>query len=94
MFINAGKQVYSIHCIEFQKRGLPHTHILIKYSRACCTASVIDSVVSAEMPANTADAALVRKFMLHNHPSPDWPPSKYCQRQQPGDSRKCRFGYP
>ena len=89
MFSNAGRQVYSIHCIEFQKRGLPHTHILVKYSRSCCTPSDIDSIVSADMPADCADAALIRKFMLHNHPSPNRPPSKYCQWPQADGSCKC-----
>jgi len=94
MFINVGRQVYCIHCIEFQKRGLPHTHILVKYSHSCTTSVDIDSVVSAEMPVDVDDAALVKKFMLHHHPSADRPLSRYCQQQQTDGTRKCRFGYP
>jgi len=94
MLLNAGRQVYCIHCIEFQKCGLPHTHILIKYSHSCTTSADIDSVVSAEMPADLDDAALVKKFMLHHHPSADYPLSKYCQHQQTNGTRKCHFGYP
>ena len=94
MFINAGKQIYSIHSIEFQKCGLPHAHILVKYGSPCHNPNDIDSIVSAEMPSNPEDANLVRTFMLHHHPSLDRPLSKYCQRELPDGSRKCRFGYP
>ena len=94
MFPNAGSQRYSIHCVEFQKRGLPHAHILIKYDRDCISPDDIDSVVSAEMPSDPDDRALVQQFMTHNHPAPDSPPSKYCQRTLPDGSRDCRFHYP
>jgi hypothetical protein len=94
MFPNAGPIRYCIHCIEFQKRGLPHAHILIKYSRDCIMAMDIDSVVSAEMPHNIQDAALVQQFMTHNHPSPTATHSSYCQKVQQDGTRLCRFGYP
>ena len=94
MFIDAGRQVYCIHCVEFQKCGLPHAHILIKYSRSCTTPTDIDSVISAKIPSDVNDAALVKKFMLHHHPSADRPLSKYCQYQQTDGSCKCRFRYP
>lgn len=94
MFINAGKQTYSIHCIEFQKRGLPHAHILVKFPSSCETPDEIDSIVSAEIPSDPEGAELVRTFMLHHHPALNRPPSKYCQRELPDGARKCRFGYP
>jgi len=94
MFPNAGRLLYCIHCVEFQKRGLPHAHILVKYKHDCNTTTDIDTVVSAEMPDNANDAALVRKFMTHNHPSSSAAPSKYCQRVAPDGTRYCRFGYP
>lgn len=94
MFPNAGGVRYIIQCIEFQKRGLPHAHILIKYLRDCVSATDIDMVVSAEIPQDAADAALVRKFMLHHHPSSTSGASKYCQTVLPDGSRKCRFHYP
>ena len=28
----AGKVIHNIHTIEFQKRGLPHAHVLLKFS--------------------------------------------------------------
>ncbi|EJD40709.1 hypothetical protein AURDEDRAFT_45499, partial [Auricularia subglabra TFB-10046 SS5] len=65
MFPNAGNVIYRLYAVEFQKRGLPHCHILIKYQSDCITAADIDHVVSAEMPKNPADAALVKRFMTH-----------------------------
>ena len=94
MFINTGKQIYSIHSVEFQKRGLPHAHILMKYGSSCHNPNDIDSIISAEMPLNPDDANLVRTFMLHHHSSHDRPLSKYCQWELPDGSRKCHFGYP
>lgn len=93
MFPNAGRMKYMIHSVEFQKRGLPHVHILCKYEHDCIHPSDIDAVVSAEMPTNPSDAELVRKLMLHHHPAADREHSRYCQRIENG-RRICRFGYP
>lgn len=35
MFPQAGGLLYCIHSIEFQKRGLPHAHILLKFCSDC-----------------------------------------------------------
>jgi hypothetical protein len=102
MFPNAGRLVYSITSIEFQKRGLPHAHILLKYDKECITAEDIDQVISATIPNNPSDAELVKKFMTHpshphgviNHIPPDnQHPLKYCERWK-NEARICRFGYP
>ena len=68
--------------------------MLFKMERDCVEPSDIDGVVSAEMPENADDAALVGQYMVHRHPSPQSPPSKYCQTVLPDGSRKCRFHYP
>ena len=94
MFPNAGRVLYCIHSIEFQKRGLPHAHILIKFASDCIHPDDIDSVVSAELPDNADDAILVNTFMCHNHPSPNRPLSKYCQYELHDGTRACRFRYP
>jgi hypothetical protein len=94
MFPNAGSLTYSISAIEFQKRGLPHTHSLLRYPSPCTIPSEIDAVVSAEIPADPSDAQLVKRYMIHSHPSLDRPPSKYCQRVDDSGNRTCRFGYP
>jgi Helitron helicase-like domain at N-terminus len=93
MFPNAGHRCYLIYCIEFQKCGLPHAHILIKFAESCVTATDIDKIVSAEIPDDPQDAALVQKHMLHSHPLPHHPPSPYCQREHQG-VHHCRFHYP
>lgn len=94
MFPELGKPVYIIHSVEFQKRRLPHAHILVKYSKDCLHPSDIDTIISAEMPTSAVDKALVTRFMLHNHPKPEGPPSKYCQKDLPCGKRVCRFKYP
>lgn len=89
MFPNAGRLVYSITSIEFQKCGLPHAHILLKYTQDCLHPEHINQVISATHPADPVDSALVQKFMLHpshpsgiiNHIPPDSShPLKYCER--------------
>lgn len=94
MFPNAGGLLYIIHSVEFQKRGLPHAHILVKYASDCIDPSDIDAVISAEMPSDPADAQLVIKFMTHKHPPADKPLAKYCQRELENGDRACRFNYP
>lgn len=102
MFPNAGKLIYSITSIEFQKRGLPHAHILLKYTQDCLHPEHIDQVISATLPVDPVDSALVLKFMVHsshpsgiiNHIPPDNSnPLKYCERWV-NNARICRFGYP
>jgi Helitron helicase-like domain at N-terminus len=46
------KAVANIHTIEFQKRGLPHMHLLTFLNPAdkICDVHDIDSIVSAQLP--------------------------------------------
>jgi hypothetical protein len=94
MFPGAGRVLYCIYAIEFQKRGLPHAHILIKFEKDCIMPVDIDNVVSAEMPSNPGDISLVTQLMMHNHPALNKPPSKYCQKTLADGQRICRFRYP
>ena len=93
MFPNSGGLQYLIERIEFQKRGLPHAHMLFKFKENLLHPDDIDRVVSAEMPENVDDASLIQKFMLHHHPSENRPKSSYCQTIINGE-RHCRFHYP
>jgi hypothetical protein len=68
--------------------------MLVKYEKDCVHPFDIDNVVSAEMLTDPADAALVTRFMIHNHPAPNQPPSKYCQKDQADGVRTCCFHYP
>ncbi|XP_031126204.1 uncharacterized protein LOC116028585 [Ipomoea triloba] len=60
-----------IYTIEFQKRGLPHAHILLflglNTSIPCQT--TVDSIISAEIPSKELDPEYhqaVEEFMLHS----------------------------
>ncbi|KAM0912342.1 hypothetical protein ACQ4PT_012850 [Festuca glaucescens] len=53
-----GKVVAVLHTVEFQKRGLPHAHILIwkdREERGEVSPALIDSFVSAEIPDPVED---------------------------------------
>ena len=92
LFPDVGPPSYWIKVIEFQKRGLPHAHILLRYPLELSLPESIDSVVSACRPMREEDAALIDTFMRHRHPSPDRPKA-YCQREIDGE-RVCKYGYP
>lgn len=102
MFPNAGRLLYAIQRVEFQKRGLPHVHILLKYSKECTSADDINHVISACIPEAADDAEIVRRFMIHpshnsniinNIPPSTQNPLKYCEKWKNG-ARVCWFGYP
>ena len=54
-----GKVVAYMHVIEFQKRGLPHAHILLILAAGdrVFTPELVDSIVVAELPPDPEDTA-------------------------------------
>ncbi|GJV04455.1 helicase [Tanacetum coccineum] len=59
-----------VYVIEFQKRGLPHAHILLwlKEEWKCKTPNQVDDIISADLPSLTTDPEgykVVTEFMLH-----------------------------
>jgi hypothetical protein len=59
-----------LYTVEFQKRGLPHPHILIWLKRPDVevSAELIDSFISVEIPDPVEDPlgfSLVTEFMMH-----------------------------
>jgi len=59
-----------IYAIEFQKRGLPHAHVLIflKDRKKCNDPREIDNIISAEIPDKEQDPeayAAVQNYMMH-----------------------------
>ncbi|XP_071727276.1 uncharacterized protein [Rutidosis leptorrhynchoides] len=65
-----GKCEAGICIIEFQKRGLPHVHMLIwlMHEYKCKSPSDIDEIISAEIPSQIEDPAgykVVTEYMLH-----------------------------
>ncbi|XP_020272659.1 uncharacterized protein LOC109847833 [Asparagus officinalis] len=65
-----GKCIVAVYTIEFQKRGLPHAHILIWLHPAhrYPTPAKIDEIIVAEIPDKTKDPVgydVVSKYMTH-----------------------------
>jgi hypothetical protein len=75
-----GEVMAYVYSIEFQKRGLPHAHILVVLSNKIDTEAKIDQYVSAEIPSPSADQRLhdiVMKQMTHG-PCGDANPTSPC----------------
>ena len=65
-----GKVIAKIHVVEFQKRGLPHAHILLWLSNndRLRTPNDIDRLISAEIPDPATQPILhdiVKETMMH-----------------------------
>lgn len=65
-----GEVEANVCTVEFQKRGLPHAHMLfwLKKNYKCYTANDVDSIISAELPDKNVDPKLfetVSQFMIH-----------------------------
>ncbi len=88
-----GKVTGHIHVIEFQKRGLPHAHILLILSAADKprTTDDYDKFVCAMLPDKVVNPILyknVTSFILHG-PCGALHPNSPCMKDG-----KCKFGYP
>ncbi|KAJ1692458.1 hypothetical protein LUZ63_009156 [Rhynchospora breviuscula] len=82
-----------IYTVEFQKRGLPHVHIIVWLAdkAALSNGSGIDSVISAELPDPSTDLegyAVVSRFMMHG-PCGAARPTSPCMQ-----NRKCKKYFP
>lgn len=63
-----GKCVSYVYSIEFQKRGLPHIHMLVTLAEKLNTPQKIDKFISATIPDPDEDPILydlVMKHMIH-----------------------------
>ncbi|POS84291.1 hypothetical protein EPUL_004345 [Erysiphe pulchra] len=86
-----GRFIGCIHVIEYQKRGLPHAHILLFLHEddVPWSSEQIDEMVSAQMPTNCpALAEIVKNQLTHGPCGPDYPNSP-CMR-----NGRCSKGYP
>ena len=67
-----GRSVARLHVIEFQKRGLPHAHILIWLDDESRPrdADEVDSIIRAEIPCPEKEPDLHRLVMTHHMHGP------------------------
>ncbi|QRV79983.1 ATP-dependent DNA helicase PIF1 [Ceratobasidium sp. AG-Ba] len=88
-----GRCIAHVHTIEFQKRGLPHMHLLVWVERAShlMTPDDVDEVISAEIP-DLADRDLygtVTTSMLHGPCGPNFPNASCWDAEK----QVCKKGY-
>ncbi|EFO90980.1 hypothetical protein CRE_27833 [Caenorhabditis remanei] len=88
-----GEAASWIYVVEFQKRGLPHVHMLVILKDAWKprTATQVDEIVCAELPDQDADPELfeiVSTLMMHR-PCGAYDPEAPCMK-----NGKCSKGYP
>ena len=84
-----GRTVANVQVVEFQKRGLPHIHILIILSKedSFKTVEEYDQIVSAEIPDHFTSPRLyecVMKNMIHFHTELCWN-DNFCKKYFPKD---------
>ena len=86
-----GNWAAHLHTIEFQKRGLPHAHIILflKPQAKLCTSEDIDKLMSSEFPTkNNELLKLIQKLMVHG-PYGDANPKAPCMQ-----NGSCSKGFP
>ncbi|KAF7174438.1 hypothetical protein CNMCM6106_008742 [Aspergillus hiratsukae] len=86
----SGGLVYEISVVEFQKRGLPHAHIVVKFKQEP-PLSALDIFISAELPDADHEPDLyrqVRRFHMHSQNHLARPGSR-CNR-----NGRCIYSYP
>lgn len=92
-----GDVIGRVHTIEFQKRGLPHAHILsiVAHEFRPRTPTDIDDIVCAEIPDQVTDPLLyetVTTCMLHGHCTSQnqchIPESQTCKKRFPHSFRE------
>ena len=86
-----GKVAAYVKVVEFQKRGLPHMHMLIILDEKdkLKTPEDVDNFISAEIPWHDPELfAIVDRWMAHD-PCGYLNPDAKCMK-----NGKCRFNYP
>lgn len=88
-----GKVIAFVYTIEFQKRGLPHAHILLILHPTCKPKSSddYDMYVTAEIPSQTTTPELYKIITQHMIHGPCGPPNPKSPCMEDG---KCSKQYP
>lgn len=60
-----GKVAAQIHVVEFQKRGLPHVHILLILEEKIVNVDQVEGFVRAEIPQDAELRGIIMKQMYH-----------------------------
>jgi hypothetical protein len=84
-----GKVLAYVYTVEFQKRGLPHVHLMLTLAEdeRPVTPEEIDKIVSAELPDIKKSPklhGLVSEFMLHGP----------CKGRPCWNGKSCKLGFP
>ena len=90
-----GEVIGHCHTYEWQKRSLPHVHILeiLSNNWRVKTSEDVDAIISAEIPDPSTHPKLyklVTSFMMHGPCGVDNPDAACCQNPK----KTCRFGFP
>jgi hypothetical protein len=90
-----GRSIAHCYTIEFQKRGLPHAHILIWLDSEDIprNGDELDKVISAELPADEKDPLFntIRTCMKHGPEERCRTPGSRCWDEK---KNRCIYGYP
>lgn len=96
-----GKRIAHVYTIEYQKRGLPHMHLLIFMHDSADYLEIarIDEIVSAELPDAVTDPTgqlrdLILTQMVHGPCGPDFPDAPCMARKHPGAPLRCQKRFP
>lgn len=81
-----------MYTIEYQKRGLPHAHVLIKLVSSPTAAHHYDQFVSAEIPDKTVNPELFQSVITHMMHGPCGFPTTPCYDQD--SPHKCSKKFP
>jgi hypothetical protein len=88
-----GKNAALMHCVEFQKRGLPHAHLIAIPDRADAprTPADFDRVIRAELPDPHTEPELYELVLRNNLHSPCGRENRSALCMRDG---RCRFAFP
>ncbi|XP_076037292.1 uncharacterized protein LOC143022806 [Oratosquilla oratoria] len=84
-----------LYSIEWQKRGLPHVHVLL-WMEERVTADIVSQLISAEIPDKEKEPRLydvVTKCMIHG-PCKGYDESHLCCQGKHSRAQKCGKGFP
>ena len=88
-YLNGRKSIYLIHVVEFQTRGLPHAHILVKMEHEPANPTQIDEIISAELPTDPKLQEIVNRHMIHSHY-----PQRCYRTTYEKENEECHYHYP